>query len=601
MGFIIMSLERREKFFNSGRTISFTKKKISVNFGIDILSEFCSYVISTNRNIRKGQLINMRNLFDVLDMSIYSNDPDKMKMIRFITKGLEGRILHGLNTPALIAQYAFGSIADTEYLDLNSLEPINDSGVTWINQSVSTTLKYAFITNDIDKLIELGTRIKAADYTTIEGVVAEFENLINEIQAKFRKVKVESMSEMTFALKDGQFQESVSDIYDRVTNPSSILQTGMQGLNELLGGGFQGEREYMFLGLAGGGKSLTLLDIALQIKKYNRNYITKDPTKIPVVVYLTMENSVKESVQRMFQMVTGDNMENYSKDQVIDMMRSNGELYLSDDSPIDIIVKFVPNRTVDTSYLYTMCEDLEDEGYEVIAVIQDHIKRIRSIEPNKDVRIELGNVVNECKTFATIKQIPFITDSHLNRDAAKNIDEGASHGKSDLLRLVGRSNIGESMLMLDNVDGCFLLSQEFDSDGNRYMGLSRVKARYQASQRNIIYQPYTTPTSIKLVEDYHCKIALFRDTLRVQPLESELYNGNIKMSPYQNVGSIDDILQNTHKSSSISELDSEPNLFDQVKVTESAVAMNGLYQMMCMRQPIMQKIDNLQQIMVRVD
>ena len=319
-----MNLERRQKFFNGGRTISFTHKKISLNFGIDVLSEFCSYVISTNASIRKGQLINMRNLFELLDMDIYKNDPDKMKMITFIRKALEGRILHGLQVPALIAQYAFGSIADVEYLDLNSLEPISDSEVAWLNQSVSTALKYAFITTDIDKIIDLATKIKACDYNTIEGVVAEFEQLINEIQSKFRKVKVESMTEMSFTLKDGMFQEAMSDIYDRVTNPSSILQTGMQGLNELLGGGFQGEREYMFLGLAGGGKSLTLLDLALQIKRYNRNYQTKDPTKIPVVVYLTMENSVKESVQRLFNMVTGDNMENYTKVQVMEMMRANG-------------------------------------------------------------------------------------------------------------------------------------------------------------------------------------------------------------------------------------------------------------------------------------
>ena len=31
-----------------------------------------------------------------------------------------------------------------------------------------------------------------------------------------------------------------------------------------------------------------------------------------------------------------------------------------------------------TGYLYTLVEDLEDEGYETICLFQDHVKRIRS-------------------------------------------------------------------------------------------------------------------------------------------------------------------------------------------------------------------------------
>ena len=180
----------------------------------------------------------------------------------------------------------------------------------------------------------------------------------------------------------------------------------MQGFNQLIGGGFENTRLYLLLGVTGGGKSLSMLNIAYQIKKYNKNFKPKDPTKIPCVVYLTMENSVTETIQRLFEICVGDDMRNYSPEDIEYKLRTEGELYLTDESPIDIIIKYKPNRSEDTSYLYTLTEDLEDEGYEVICLIQDHIKRLRSVENQPDVRLELGNVANEMKTFAIIKDIP---------------------------------------------------------------------------------------------------------------------------------------------------------------------------------------------------
>ena len=114
-----------------------------------------------------------------------------------------------------------------------------------------------------------------------------------------------------------------------------------------------------------------------------------------------------ESTQRFFSMVTGKrNMIDYSVTDVINMMRLDGELFLDDVSPINIIIKFVPSNTVDTSYLYTLTEDLEDMGYETIAFIQDYIGRIRSTEGLSEIRLEFGAIVDEFKSFAANKDIP---------------------------------------------------------------------------------------------------------------------------------------------------------------------------------------------------
>ena len=117
----------------------------------------------------------------------------------------------------------------------------------------------------------------------------------------------ETHNEALFSLAPGDFEDSVRDAYNQLTSPKRKLITGMQGLNELLGGGFESGRCYMFFGLPGEGKSLILLNILFQLKKYNVDYKCKDPTKKPCVVLLTMENDITESIDRLFSVTVHKN------------------------------------------------------------------------------------------------------------------------------------------------------------------------------------------------------------------------------------------------------------------------------------------------------
>lgn len=544
-----MDITRRTKYSGRGRTINKSDAKVDINFDLNALNLMCSYILSENRNIRRSHLINMRNLFDILDMSLYQNDIEKMKRVNFIKKGLEAKILQNLKDPYIVLKYINGGIIDDNIIDINNFSTMSNDELNWINQTISEALKYAFIYNDIDRMIDICTRFKAADYRSRGAIVREFETLIQEIQSKFRRSRVENVSEMTFTLKDGIMDEVVKDIHEQLSNPCNKLITGMQGINEMLGGGFESSRVYMLLGATGIGKSITLLNLAYQIKKYNKNYKPKDPSKVPVIVYMTMENTVRETVERLFNLTVGPglDMTKYKVEEVINLLRTEGELYLTDESPIDIIIKYVPDKSVDTGYLYTMTEDLEDEGYEVICLIQDHIKRIRSCYPSNDIRLELGSIVNEFKVFASIKDMPVITNSHLNRDAAKTIEEGSRANKADLTRMLGRSNIGESMLMLDNLDCAFIINNAYDAQANKYMVFKRIKMRYKATHRDYINQPFVNGNEIKLVEDYYSPVPVFKDSLQPSVEESNLYNNGLpNKSKYQNnIKDIDEVLDNT--------------------------------------------------------
>ena len=516
-----MNIQRRMKYNSRGHTVNKSNIKLNMNFNISTLEIMASYSVSENRNIRRSQLMQMRNLFAMLDENLYIVDHNKNRYFNFIIKALEGRLEKNIKDSDILDKYINGGFIEDdsenseEQIHISQLKVLSNPEIEWVASTISESLKYSYINNDMNELYELLVKFRASDYSSRGEIVRLIEDEIVKVNNLFRKAKSEQSHEVTFSLKDGIFEDSMREIHENVTNPSRRLYTGMQGFNELIGGALETTRVYMLLGLAGAGKSFTLLNIAKQLKTNNKHYRPKDPTKIPVIVLLTMENTVQETVTRLFEITTGQDMGKVDVETAIKMLKKDGEMYIADDNPIDIIVKYVPNRSVDTSYLYTLAEDLEDEGYEMICLIQDHVKRIRSIERTPDIRIELGNVINEFKTFAMLKDCVVITNGHLNREAAKSIDDGNRTNKGDLIRMIGRANISESMLMIDNLDVGIVIQQEYDEKGNKYMGFKRIKERIKCNPNfNIVYQMFKSPDSLELIEDLDKRVPLHKDTLK---------------------------------------------------------------------------------------
>lgn len=540
---------RRDKYRNN--PIKNKDLKIDVNFDISTLDLMCSFIVSNNKNIRRGNIINMRNLFLIIDMNNYANDNERLSRIDFIKKGIEARLEYNLTDRNMILTHITGGIG----IPVDDVfKEINNDELKWINQTISQTLKDSIIYNDVDRGLALFTKFKSTEYAYRGPIVKEIEQFINEMQVKFRRAKADDGSSMQFSLIGDEYSSAMRETYRQLSSPCNKLIFGTQGLNILTGGGVEAERVYTLLGLPGEGKSTTLIDMAIEIKRYNKNYVCKDPTKKPCVVLFVMENSIKETIQRIFNMCVGVDMLNYTEDEAIEILKTQGQLHVSQDDPIDLRVIFKPNLSVDTSYLYTIVEDLEDEGYETICVLQDYLKRIRSVDGSfgGDLRLQLGAIINEFKIFATLKSIPVITASQLNRDATQHVDEGRAKNKADLVRLLGRSNVGESNLILENSDWIGLIAPEYDTDGNKYLGMQRVKSRYFISDSiTTIFIPYISGT-VKFVEDFYSQVPVHKVTLR-----PDMNNG----IENKNKGIINDIKEFTEINNVKLPTDNQTNMF----------------------------------------
>ena len=573
-----MVIKDRVKKPGHGKTFIKNKtiRKLPINFDIESLNLMCTYVLTNNRSIKRGAYINMRNLIELLDLDRYIHDQERYKRILFIKKGIEARLERQLTDPVAIIKYINGGFMESDIVDINNFIEMSTGEIEWINETVSNTLSCSFLYERAEEGIDILTRLLAAEASNINSVFIEAKEYFRDINNRFRKNDSVNSTEKTFNLGEESFKSVLADVYDTLNSKFRYLVTGMQGFNQLIGGGFENTRCYLLFGLTGVGKSLSMLNIAYQMKKYNKGFKPKDPTKRPCIVFLTMENDVTETIQRLFTIATGEDIRNHTLEEVEMLLRTQGELYLSDDSPIDLIIKYKPNRSVDTGYLYTLVEDLEDEGYETICLFQDHVKRIRSVAGNTDLRLELGDVVNEMKTFAILKDIPVITDSHLNREGAKIIDEKSTRATMDLTRMLGKSNVGESLLMLDNVDLGIILNKEFDAEGNEYMAFKNIKQRVR-TYRDYICHPFHKDNSIKLIEDFYSPVPVFKESLYTveSTLNTSYHNDKVKTNGYStNIKSIDDGEDNIFEFSTVYSSEDVKKMQEQLIIPETNQSSN---------------------------
>lgn len=466
-----------------------------------IMNYFCSYVLSNNNSIHKHALNNLYRFVSILDDSMFDKQPIMIQKLNFLRKALDCRINMGIDNKNLILS-SISQTMDIQPLlnDIDFIKEISNEEILFVDNTVANNLDKAAVSSRMYELSNILQDYAKADWREKNNALEAVKNSINALNNIFRKNEANKESSDTlFRLSTAE--ESLYDIHKSVTRKSFKIVTGMQGFNDLLDGGFQKKRAYCIFGLSGGGKSTTLENILYQLWKYNQNFETNDKTKKPCIVLLTMENMIPETVCNLFNIFThGQEMEKCNTaEEAIEVFKSYG--LLGPDNRVEIFIKYRPVNSVDTSYLYKIVEDLEDEGYETIAFLQDYLGRILPTDRTKDSYQDLGTVMNEFKTFAMLKDIPIITAAQMNREAIKIVEESKANRKINILHKLNRSNIGESIKIDQNLDASIIVLKETDAQGKDFIGFKLVKHRYQVhTNKYTIYQPIY-PNSKSYVED----------------------------------------------------------------------------------------------------
>ena len=490
-------------------------QKLPIKIDITTLDMTIQFLYKDGALKTRKALTNIDKLFKSLDKDIYTEkEVELTNRIWIIERTLEGYLREGLVQEEVVKNYCKLDSECDDYkasiLDqiTSQKKQINYEESKYLLRQIDERLAFGYtvtLKHIVQELFALIDESDPRSYKSLQDDLYQIANSIINIKRRTNSLG----ADQTFSLQDEVFETVLFDSMEKLNNRNRIFITGIKHLNTFLAPGYMSKRLYTYLAFPGGGKSQILLKTAWDIKKYNSGIECKNPDHRPAVLMITMENSIEETIERIFNMVSSDDdIRNYSPKQVKKMLKKDG-LTLTDKDNIDIIIKYYPNRSIDTNDLYGIIQDLEDEGIEVIALILDYLKRIRPAEKAMTEKEELKNITNELKDLATYWDIPVITAQQLNRTASAIVDAAIQAKKSDVTKLVGRDGVAGAWEIIENSDVVIIINREKKLGTDEvYMTFKLLKRRYRSADndeklRELEYfnHPYAKGSSIRLVDD----------------------------------------------------------------------------------------------------
>ena len=289
--------------------------------------------------------------------------------------------------------------------------------------SLQLKLQAKDIEEALDDIIVEASKIKTI--TSFSKLRNKFEKLIQKHYLKITDLR--QMDDPTDTLLIGPNQENMILTIEKLSQISKQrvrLKTGFKKLDDLLRGGFEATRIYIFGGKPGLGKSTLLLNLMYRAAKLNK-FILSNSDKPDILVYITLENDMIETTERLFSILTRkpiklDKLDN-SQLTVIQNQFDNLQCYLH--------TKYMKPYVTTSMDIYIYLDNLA-QNYTIRGVFIDYLNIVKSSNPTvTEKRHELGSVTSELKVIAKQLQCPVIVPAQLNTagydglPTMKNLDE----------------------------------------------------------------------------------------------------------------------------------------------------------------------------------
>lgn len=536
-------------------------KKLKIKFDITTLDMIISFIYKPSVLRTRKTLSNIYKLFDNIDEELYDDNPYLKDRIWVIKKTLYCILVEGFESSnEYIMQYCKDDVDCSEIasdvIDDIPNRKISHEESKYLVKKINDTLEFGYVITVKDVMKQILNHIDDGDFKSYRSVQDDLYDIATAI-INIKRNTSSLGSDQTFSLYGEQFEAVIDDAMQKLKDRNRIFLTGIRRLNTILSPGYMSKRLYTYLAFPGKGKSTVLLKAARDIRRYNKGIKTKDPDKRPAVLLLTLENDIAETVERLYNMtVDSDDIRNYSAKQIKKKLKKEGRLELTEDDNIDIIIKEYKNREIDTNDIYSIINDLADEGIEVITLIVDYMKRIRPAERASDEKNELKNISNELKEIGKFFDIPVITAQQLNRSGATVVDSALQAKKDDVTRLVGRDAIAGAWEILENSDVTIIINPEVKADTNElYMIFKLLKRRYRSTEENdhlrrldYFAQPFEEGSEIRLVDDLELPKSVALESLATSfvPVDDKRGKQNAveREKKKTNTGFNEDILDN---------------------------------------------------------
>jgi replicative DNA helicase len=359
-----------------------------------------------------------------------------------------------------------------DFLEFKRTEIIKDICAVDIVKQIRLKKTYNSLFDNYDHLSTFVNQFRDGSFDSLDDLALDYEEVIQSMYLNMmnekRGVSIEASASLDLASDD---YESVLELIVKKYERCNTIPTGFPVLdNEVLNGGAEPSRIYIIAGASGSGKSTLLNNLILNAATQNINIFDdnsgekveakKDDVE-NVFIYITLENTIEESLLRTYQPMFGRDKNEVLRDisSGVDIKGKIKEKLKMCNSTI--IMKYFPAMSISTLDIMGVLDDaLSEYGQGTIkGLYVDYIDLLKCDTKYDMYRLELGHIVLSLKTLAVEYNIPVFAPTQLGR-AAYNIQNSNE---------LGLEQVSESVKKVEHADFVILMSRD-QTDQNRVYG-----------------------------------------------------------------------------------------------------------------------------------
>lgn len=364
-----------------------------------------------------------------------------------------------------------------DFLETKVTEVITEQIVQDNVRQIRLRKKLNSLFSNYDSLSDFLEQLKDGSFESIDDLLLDYEAIIKTLYSNMmsenRGVAIEASSSLDLVEDDfGPVLDLIKKKYSRANTTS----TGYSVLdNEVFNGGFEPSRIYIIGGSSGAGKSTLLNNFIVNSATRSSEVFEKVEITQPqkngikrVYIYITLENTIEESLLRTYQPMFNKSTKDVLKD--IEDGVNIKEKILNELKKTDstIVMKYFPSKSVSCLDLMEVLDEVASEyGRDTIkGLYVDYLDILKTDTRYDMYRIELGDITLSLKSLAVEYEIPVIVPTQLNKSAYDVQDS----------RELSVSQISESVKKVEHADCVMLLSKDKIDDTKVYAQIGKNRS-----------------------------------------------------------------------------------------------------------------------------
>jgi len=373
------------------------------------------------------------------------------------------------NFDKLIVGIKDGKLKDLiPYLEASKIV-FSDEDISEFKDLIFSKKKVCNLVSGKNNFQKLLNDIETGNYIDDTEICERWEHEVSRSWTKINDVnRLEAIGEVaSLDLKNDNYSVVEEDIREKY-NPKNIIRTGFDSVDNLFAaGGFERGRLYTIGGISNIGKS----NFAINLIRNAVELGTEDPDSI--FLYLTGENLISESLERLYCCFTGDShvdmLDNLMNDRTFSL--KNGIYSALENKKSNIILRYFRAGGTSSSQIASIVSEVSTMG-NLKAVYLDYLDLTTSDKTFTDLRLDLGQACLDYKQIAIDFKIPFIQLTQLNRSGYDKELEPTM------------SMMGESMKKVDNSD--FILFLQSPQKPVMYFPFNGTQKRCNAIKMTVL-------------------------------------------------------------------------------------------------------------------